>query len=128
MTTRIKLYITAAAIILTAASGYSLWSYIQLSRLETVVEGLKQTAAEKQEHAAELESRSRVYEGKIAYLESNLDELKTLAMKQDDELKQIDITTGNARADVERTRRIRSAAATADEVCRKLAELGHPCE
>lgn len=55
--------------------------------------------------------RSRVYEEKIAYLELQLAELGTLAQKQDEELKTIESNTRNARADVERTRRIRSAAA-----------------
>ena len=85
-------------------------------------------AAQKEKLAGELETKSRIYEAKIAYLESNLAELKTLARKQDEELKNIEITTGRARADVERVRSIRSAAATADEVCRKLADLGHPCQ
>jgi len=92
------------------------------------VKDAKTLAAEKEQRADELEAKARVYEEKIAYLELNLAELKTLARKQDEELKNIEITTGRARADVERARGIRSAAATADEVCRKLADLGHPCQ
>ena len=127
MTTRIKIYIAIAAAAFLIIASYSLWSGIQMRRLERQANDAKTIAAEHQKRADELESASRKYEEKIAYLEANLSELQTLARKQDEELKTIEITTGNARRDVERARSIRTAAATADEVCRKLAELGHPC-
>jgi len=128
MDTKIKIYIACAAAAFLIITGYSIRSNLQIGRLELAAEDAMVIAAQKEKLAGELETKSRIYEAKIAYLESNLAELKTLARKQDEELKNIEITTGRARADVERVRSIRSAAATADEVCRKLADLGHPCQ
>ncbi|MGQ0540932.1 MAG: hypothetical protein ACT4O9_03650 [Blastocatellia bacterium] len=122
-----KIYI-AAAILLSAAIGYSLWSSYQIRRLEEVVEAAKTEAAQKQKHADELESRSRVYEEKIAYLEKNINEIKTIARKQDEELQKINVGVSSARGDVLRARRVRTAAANVGELCAKLAELGYPCE
>ena len=127
MNSKIKIYITIGIVIFLFVAGYSLWSNYQIRKLETAAENAKQNAEIQAQRANELEMRSRKYEEKIAYLETNLAELKTLAKKQDEELKDIETVTGRARADVERTRRIGSAAATAEEVCRKLAELGHGC-
>lgn len=128
MTLKIKLYLAAAVAILIAALAHSLWSHFQISRLETRVETQEHAAETKQNYANELEQHSRIYEEKITYLESQLAELGTLARKQDEELKSIETNTRNARGNDERTRRIRTAAATAAEVCRKLADLGHPCD
>ena len=125
--TKTKIYIATAAAVFLVVAGYSLWSGIQMRRLENAANEAKTIAANEQIRADELESSSRKYEEKIAYLEVNLAELETLARKQDEELKTIETTTGNARRDVERARRIRSAAATAEELCRKLAEVGHGC-
>jgi uncharacterized protein HemX len=128
MTTKIKVYIAVASVFLILVAGYSLWSSHQIRKLENAAEEAKQNAEFQEQRANEIEMRSRKYEEKIAYLEANLTELKTLAKKQDEELKNIETTTGRARADVERARRISSAAATAEEVCRKLADLGPPCQ
>src|SRR5687767_11842385 len=128
MTTKIKIYLALAGTVFLILTGYSLWSNHQFRKLEEIIEAAKQRAESQEQRANELEMSARKYEEKIAYLESNLAELKTLARKQDEELKTIETTTGRARADVERARSIRSASATAGEVCRKLAELGHPCE
>ena len=128
MSTKIKIYIAITASAFLIIAGYSLWSGIQIRRLENTANETKTVAANHQKRADELEDASRKYEEKIAFLEASLAELQTLARKQDEELKTIETTTGNARRDVERARRIRTAAATADEVCRKLAEVGHPCQ
>jgi uncharacterized protein HemX len=127
MTTKIKIYIAIGAALFLVVAGYSLWSNHKIKKLERATNDAKAEASDQQKHADELENASRKYEEKIAYLEANLSELQTLARKQDEELRTIETTTGNARHDVERARSIRSAAATADEVCRKLAELGHGC-
>jgi predicted RNase H-like nuclease (RuvC/YqgF family) len=127
MTTKIKIYIAIGAALFLIVAGYSLWSGLHMRRLEKATKEAKAVAVDQQKHADELERASLKYEEKIAYLEANLSELQTLARKQDEELKTIEITTGNARRDVERARSIRTVAATADEVCRKLAELGHRC-
>ena len=127
MSNKIKIYIAGAVAAFLIVVGYSLWSNYQIRKLESAAANAKQKADTQESRANELEMQSRVYEEKIAYLETNLAGLKTLAKKQDEELKNIETTTGRARADVERARRISSAAATAEEVCRKLAELGHGC-
>ena len=128
MNPKIKIYITIGIVIFLFVAGYSVWSNYQIRKLENTVGAAKQDAEFQEQRANELEMRSRRYEEKIAYLETNLAELKTLAKQQDEELKNIETTTGRARADVERARSIRSAAATAEEVCRKLAQLGHGCQ
>ena len=128
MTTKIKIYIAIGTTLFLIIAGYSFWSSIQMRRLERAANDAKTIAAERQQRADELESSSRKYEEKIAYLEANLAELQTLARKQDEQLKSIETNTGNARRDVEHARRVRSAAATAEEVCRKLKELGHACQ
>ena len=123
-----EIYIAIGFAIFLILAGYSLWSSHQIRKLENAAEEAKQNAEFQEQRANELEMQSRKYEEKIAYLERNLAELKTLAKKQDEELKNIEFTAGRARADVERARLISSAAATAEEVCRKLAELGHACQ
>jgi TolA-binding protein len=128
MTTKIKIYLALAVTAFLIIASYSFWSNFQSGKLADAAGAAKQRAETEAQRANELEMAARKYEEKIAYLEANLNELKTLAKKQDEELKTIEITTGRARADVERARNIRSAAATAGEVCRKLAHLGHACE
>lgn len=128
MTTKIKIYLGVAGALFLITTGYSLWSSYQLRNLESKAEDAIQRAEIQEQRANELEMSARRFEEKIAYLEANLAELQTLARKQDEELKTIETATGNARRDVERARRVRSAAATAEEVCRKLAELGHGCQ
>jgi predicted RNase H-like nuclease (RuvC/YqgF family) len=127
MTTKIKIYIAIGAAIFLIIAGYSLWSNYKIRKLEAAAGNAKQHAELQELRANEIEMSAKKYEEKIAFLEANLSELQTLARKQDEELNNIETTTGNARRDVERARGIRSAAATADEVCRKLAELGHGC-
>ena len=127
MTTKTKIYIAIGAAILLIVAGYSLWSNYQFRKLESKAEQAIQQAEVQEQRANEIEASARKYDEKIAYLEANLAELQTLARKQDEELKSIEVNTGNTRRDVERARRVRSAAATAEDVCRKLAELGHGC-
>ena len=128
MTTKVKIYLALAGTVFLMITGYSLWSGYQIRKLETTAVDAKQKADIEEHRANELESSARKYEEKIAYLEANLAELQTLARKQDEQLKSIETNTGSARHDVERARLVRSAAATAEDICRKLAELGHPCE
>ncbi len=128
MTLKIKIYVATGAALFLIVAGYSLWSNHKIKKLESAAENAKQSADVQEQRAYELEMSARKFEEKIAYLEANLGELRSLARKQDEELKDIETTTGNARRDVERSRSIRTAASTADEVCRKLAELGHACQ
>ena len=128
MILKTKVYLAIAITFVLILTCYSLWLNYKIRKLESKAERAIQQADVQEQRANELEASSRKYEEKIAYLETNLAELRTLAGKQDEELKSIETDTGNARRDVERARRVRSAAANAEDVCRKLAELGHPCE
>ena len=67
------------------------------------------------------------YKQKIEYLEGKLAEIQTIARKQDEELEKLNTNTHSARTDVDRARRTSSITADADELCQKLAELGHAC-
>ena len=127
MSLKTKIYIAFAGTLLLLITGYALWSGHQIRKLETAVKVAKQKADIEAQRANELEAAARKYEEKIAYLEANLAELQALARKQDEELKNIETNTRNVRRDVERARRVRSAAATAEDVCRKLAKLGQGC-
>jgi hypothetical protein len=127
MNTKIKIYIAIGTATFLFITGYSLWSNYKIRKLESIAEQAIEQADIQEQRANELEASARKYEEKIAYLEANLAELRALARKQDEELKSIETNTGNARRDVERARRVRSAAATAEDVCRKLEELGHGC-
>jgi CHASE3 domain sensor protein len=128
MTFRTKLYLALVGAFFLLLASYSLWTNHQIRELETNAEQAIERAEVQERRANELEASGRKYEEKIAYLEANLAELRDLAWKQDEELKNIETNTGNARRDVERARRVRAAAATAEDVCRKLAELGHGCQ
>jgi chromosome segregation ATPase len=116
-----------AVLVLTVATITSLWSNHKIASLERDVETAKAAAAEKQTAAAQLETRAAEYKAKTEYLEQQIAEINAIATKQNEELEKLSKTTDSARRDVERTRNIRSVAATADQLCAKLADLGHPC-
>ena len=78
--------------------------------------------------AAAKEVESAEYRQKIEYLERQLSDIQTKARKQDEKLEKLSVNSGRARVDVERAKRTRAIDTDATELCRKLAELGHPCE
>ena len=102
-------------------------SEAKLRRVEKVVESAKQQARVSDEAAAVAESEAGEYRKKIEYLEGELAAIGRIARRQDEELEKIGSDVNAARRDVERARSIRAIDATADELCEKLAELGHPC-
>ena len=99
----------------------------KLRRMERVVESAKQRARVSEEAGAAAESAAGEYRKKIEYLEGELAAIGQIARRQDEELEKIGGDVNAARRDVERARSIRAIDATADELCTKLAELGHPC-
>jgi chromosome segregation ATPase len=129
MTLKQKLYIAAAAllILLTGLLIGTLRSHLELRRLDREIEAANQTAAAKQTEASQFQLQADELRTRSQFLEGRLNELQTLATKQDEQLKTLDTTLNSARNDVDRTRRIRTAATTAADLCRKLAELGHGC-
>ncbi|MEJ7624078.1 MAG: hypothetical protein WKF34_08785 [Pyrinomonadaceae bacterium] len=128
MNLKTKLYIAAAAVFAVVLIGGAAWSHREVGKLEIKVARAK-TDAERQAldaRAREIEAAS--YREKIAYLEAKLTDIQQLARKQDEELEKLNSNTHRARGDVNRARRTRSVAVTANELCQKLAELGHGCE
>ena len=96
--------------------------------LGRAVESAKQQAKASDEAATVAESAAGEYRKKIEYLENELAAIGQIARRQDEELEKIGGDVNTARRDVERARSIRAIDATADELCRKLAELGHGCQ
>ena len=125
----IKTYLIAGAIAAVVISLLvsGIWSGHKINSLEREIETAKSLAAEKQTAADQLEQQADQYKAKTEYLEQQLADLQAIARKQDEELESISKTTNSARADVDRARRVRSVATTADQLCAKLAELNHPC-
>ena len=126
----IKTYLIAGAIAAVVISLLvsGIWSGHKINSLEREIETAKSLAAEKQTAADQLEQQADQYKAKTEYLEQQLAQIQAMAKKQDEELESLSKTTNSARADVDRARRVRSVATTADQLCAKLAELGHGCE
>lgn len=117
----------AAACIFVGITATWVWSNYKIGKLERVVESAKADANEKAAAANALEKQAAIYAAKTEYLEQKLAEIQAIARKQDEELEKLNISTNAARGRMERARRVRTVAATADELCGKLEEIGHPC-
>ena len=129
MNTNLKIYL--AGVVVLAGAVFivgGLWSGHKIATLEREVETAKTLAVEKQTAADNLEQEANQYKAKTEYLEQQLADLQARAKKQDEELESLSKTTNSARADVDHARRVRSVATTADQLCTKLADLGHPCQ
>lgn len=125
-----KIYIAGAVLTLIAAAPFvtSLWSDHKIRVLEGEIESAKTMADQKTSVAEELEKQAGEYKAKNEYLEQKIAEMNAIAKKQDEELETLSKNTDTAHGDVDRARRVRSVAATADQLCAKLADLGHACE
>ena len=100
----------------------------KVAKLEQAIATSKQTAGAFEEAALTKEIEAVAYKQKIEYLEQQLTAIHRLATKQDEQLETLITNARGARSDVERARRTRAAAATAAELCQKLAQVGHPCD
>ncbi|MBK7932381.1 MAG: hypothetical protein IPK01_02570 [Acidobacteria bacterium] len=129
MTNKTKIYVAVAALALVTLGiiGGQAWSEHKIGKLEAAVEAAKQQAEERESIALAAEQKAAEYKSKIEYLEQQIAESKTRAMRQDEKIKTQNTNTTRARRDVERARSVRSIDTNADELCVKLAELGHPC-
>lgn len=125
---KLKLVFGAAALIFVSMLVAWVFSEAQLRRMERGVELAKQQAEANEEAAAAAEVAAAEYKKKIEHLEMELAAISVIARRQDEELGKINVDVGGARRDVERARSVRAIDATADELCTKLAELGHPCQ
>ena len=117
-----------AAIFTIGILGDSAWSKHKIAKLEQSVDRAKQNADLSAQTATAKEIEATEYKAKIEYLERQLTEIQTIARKQDDELEKLNVNSRGAHDNVDRARRTRSIAATADELCKKLAEIGHGCD
>src|SRR5438105_2764011 len=128
MKTQTKIYIGLAIVAVFALGifGGAAWSNYKISKLENEVENAKFEADHKGQLAAARETEAAAYKQKIEYLEQQLSDIQIIARKQDEELEKLNYNSGHARSDVERAKRTRTIAASAAELCTKLAELGHP--
>jgi uncharacterized coiled-coil protein SlyX len=130
VTLRTKIYIAAAVLsfLLVVAGLSTLWSDRRIAKFERESEAARFAAEQSETRAAELERQAAAYEQKIEFLEGSLSDQRSIAAKQDEDLKTFKNNTDNARRDVDRARAARSLESTTAELCSKLAELGHPCE
>ena len=128
MTIQTKLITAAAGIIIVGLALTTLVSNYKLMALERRADIAKQyaDAMEKQNQLAE--AKAGEYVKKIEYLEGELTAIASVARRQDEELKAISGDVGTARGDVERARRLRTIDTTTDELCARLADLGHACD
>lgn len=123
----IYLAAAAAGVLLISMTLASLWSDHRIREMEQAVAAAKEHADAVEHAAADQEQKATEYKAKIEYLENKLAEISATARRQDEELEKLKTNTADARNDVERARRVRSVAATADELCAKLDSIGHPC-
>ena len=131
MTTIPRIYMALAAIaviVITALIGSALWSDRKLARMGQELDDAKRNAEAAHQRSRELEQAAAEYKQKLEYLEGSLSDLGRIASQQDEEIKSLETDTGNARGSAERARRVERVTSTAAELCRKLADLGHPCE
>ena len=127
MNLRTQIYVAAIAIVVIACVTSWLWSNHKIAVLEHELGDAKAAAIEKQQLADEKEKQAGEYKAKIDYLEQQADALRAAEQKQNEELKKLSANTDNARRVVSRTRITSSKPATADQLCAKLADLGHAC-
>lgn len=129
MISKNTIYLAAAAIgiFLVCFTIGSLWSSYKMRERERAVEDAKEHAETVERAAASQERNAAEYKAKIEYLETQLAEISATARRQDEELQMLENDSNTARSDVDRARRVRSVTATADELCKKLEELGHGC-
>lgn len=118
----------AAGVIVSAVIVAQMIGNTRVRSLERDVGSAKALAKEKEAAANESEIKAAEYVKKIEYLETEIARIGLIARRQDEELEKMEGNVSNARADVERARVIRTSRATADELCERLAELGHRCE
>ncbi len=128
MTTKNKLYIGLAVLVLLVTIVASLWSARRMATLETEATNARAAAEHSETRAHEMELRAAEYKQKIEFFEGELSALRSIASQQDEQLKGLTTNTENARNDVGRARAVRGIESTTAELCAKLAELGHPCD
>ena len=131
MNLQTKIYLGAgvAIVLIVLTMSVSMWmTNHRITQAERAASAAKQAAAEKEKVAAEKETEAAAYKEKSEYLEKQVAEIQAMARKQDEEIERTKTNTADARSRVDRARGVRSVDTTADELCGKLAEVGHGCE
>lgn len=128
MTLTTKIYLAAAAAVAAFALGTWLWSEYRIGRLQNEARIAIAAGEEHLAAARKFEAEAAGYRHKIEFQEEMLSELKRMAAQQDEEIEKLKLAADDARGSVRRARSIERIDVTAAELCRKLAELGHPCE
>ena len=131
MNLQTKIYIAGgvAIVLIVLTMSMSMWmTNHRITQAERAASVAKQTAAEKEKLAAEKETEAAGYKEKSEYLEKQVAEIEATARKQDEEIERTKNNTAAARSRVDRARSVRSVDTNADELCGKLAEVGHGCE
>ena len=128
METKLKLIIAAAAILVLSSAAVSIVSNARVRSLEREIGSATAKAIEMEKAATAAELAAAGYKRKIEFLESEIAAIGDIARRQDEELEKMGSDVGSARIDLERERLKRTVGRTADELCERLAELGHPCD
>lgn len=128
METKLKLIIAAAAILVLSLAAVSIVSNARVRSLEREIGSAMAKAIEMENAATAAELAAAGYKRKIEFLESEIAAIGDIARRQDEELEKMGSDVGSARLDLERERLKRTVGRTADELCERLAELGHPCD
>ena len=131
MNLQTKIYLGAgvAIVLIVLTMSLSMWmTNHRITQAERAASAAKQAAAEKEKLAAEKETEAATYKEKTEYLEKQIAEIEATARKQDEEIERTKNNTAAARSRVDRARSVRSVDTNADELCGKLAEVGHGCE
>lgn len=128
METKLKLIIAAAAILVLSSAAVSIVSNTRVRSLEREIGSATAKAIEMEDAATAAELAAAGYKRKIEFLESEIAAIGDIARRQDEEIEKMGSDVGSARLDLERERLKRTVGRTADELCERLAELGHPCD
>lgn len=128
MTKKMWLIAGCAAALLALIAIFSLRTSIDIKKADERAEAKKAAAETAEDAAAELEKRQNEQTAKIEYLETEIEKLRDEARRKDEELKRLGARVRIARDRVTDAKRTRSIDTNADELCRRLAELGHGCE
>ena len=129
MTTRTKIYIAlaAAAAISISIFGGAAWSGHTVRTLENAANAERERTVQMEKGSAEKDLAAARYREKTEYLERQIAEITATKRKQDEQLEKLNIDTRNARARVARARGSSATTIDAADLCKKLADAGHPC-
>jgi len=126
---RQKIYAAAffAAVILAAACIHSVISYIRTTQLDRTAAAAAERAETSERAARDAERAASSNAARADYLEQQLEEIRTIAKTQDEQLEKLSADTNTARGRADRARGVRAIESTARELCEKLESLGHGC-